>query len=746
MFPKKNAILTLFFLIFLAGLISHANAQFQLLVSNQGDSSVSAFDLDNNGAYLGRFVAPGSGGLSDPRSMALGPDGRLYIASYNQDYILRFNGTTGEFVNTYVDFSGLNGPTGLAFANNGMLFSSALPGNLVGFFTGPGSGNTGTITGGITFPDVQAPNDLAIGPDGNLYVLSLADESVPRNATITKYDPGTGSKIAQAVDLGPGYINNPFYFTFGSDNNIYVSRYAYNDIVKFDGQTGASLGVFASGSGLMQPMGIQQGPDGNIYVVSQSTKSVFLFDGSTGAFISKIVDGVATTTPPAPSGIVNNPVTLTFIPSSANLTPIARTTANQTVLVNSTVTLDGSASFSPYSKPLAYNWIQIAGPTVSLNLSNPAKPIFIAPASAPIGGVTLTFELKVNNGTVDSVNTAVTNVTVKNTNVAPVANAGQDQTVSSGAIVTLDAIGSYDYEGTPLNYFWEQASGPQVELSDMRAAQPTFTAPTTTSGNIVLTFYVSANDGEAITKSSSPVTITVQPNNHPPIANAGTAATYVTKATVRLDGSGSYDPDGDPLTYKWSQTSGPSVSLDLADPVHPAFLAPNVRKLTTLTFSLTVDDTQVDSAPSPVTITVVPEKSAPNCKLAMARPPVVWPPNHHMRKVEIVNVFGRDNRYNTNNPANNNNVMSITGITQDEPTSGLGNGDTDIDGAIRGADAYLRAERNDSGDGRVYRISFKATNKSYNLSCTGSVKVCVPARPGKSGICKDNGQYYDSLQ
>jgi iron transport multicopper oxidase len=103
-----------------------------------------------------------------------------------------------------------------------------------------------------------------------------------------------------------------------------------------------------------------------------------------------------------------------------------------------------------------------------------------------------------------------------------------------------------------------------------------------------------------------PVGSAVSGTNQPPTANAGAAATVTAGATVVLDGSGSSDPNGDPITYLWSQTGGPAVTLSNTTAVQPIFTAPSVTSTTTLTFSLVVSDGSLQSAPSSVTVTVNP--------------------------------------------------------------------------------------------------------------------------------------------
>jgi hypothetical protein len=97
---------------------------------------------------------------------------------------------------------------------------------------------------------------------------------------------------------------------------------------------------------------------------------------------------------------------------------------------------------------------------------------------------------------------------------------------------------------------------------------------------------------------------TPTPPNTSPTASAGPDQTVSGGSTVSLNGSGSSDPDGDPLTYQWQQTLGtPTVTLNNATSAIASFTAPNQD--TTLTFQLTVNDGHGGTASDETVVTVM---------------------------------------------------------------------------------------------------------------------------------------------
>src|SRR5690554_3276453 len=159
-------------------------------------------------------------------------------------------------------------------------------------------------------------------------------------------------------------------------------------------------------------------------------------------------------------------------------------------------------------------------------------------------------------------------------NSSPVSNAGTDQNIATGSVVTLNGAASSDADGDTLSYQWSLTSVPSgsaAALSNATGASPTFTADT--DGSYIAQLIV--NDG---TENSAPDTVTIVAStaNSAPVANAGTDQNVVSSTIVNLDGSLSSDADGDGLSYAWSFNSKPdgsTATFDDAQVVNPSFTA-----------------------------------------------------------------------------------------------------------------------------------------------------------------------------
>lgn len=221
-------------------------------------------------------------------------------------------------------------------------------------------------------------------------------------------------------------------------------------------------------------------------------------------------------------------------------------------------------------------------------------------------------------------------------------------------------------------------------------------------------------------------------SNNPPVANAGPDQTVTPNATVMLDGTGSSDPDGDQITYEWVQFAGTAVTLANANTAQPTFTAPSEPPCgqETLTFNLTVRDTQGANSSDLVNVSVQP--GPPDCTSAQPSVSILQPANHKFQAVSVVGITDP-----------NGVSIEITGIFQDEPVLGGGTGNTAPDAVINpDGTMLLRAESASRGDGRIYHIGFTATDPC-GRSCSGTVTVCVP---GRNGACVDEGPLYNSTQ
>jgi len=179
----------------------------------------------------------------------------------------------------------------------------------------------------------------------------------------------------------------------------------------------------------------------------------------------------------------------------------------------------------------------------------------------------------------------------------PVANAGQDFSAQEGTEVQLDGTASYDNDNDPITYKWIASAG--VTLDDVTSVTPHFTAPYVSKDTPYI-FKLVVNDGTDDSDTAF-VTVTVLQLNQAPVADAGEDKSYIEGSSVSLDGSGSFDPDSDPLSYNWTSLDG--IVLFNSTGVSPSFILPQVTQNTSYCFKLVVNDGSLSSHSDTVLIT-----------------------------------------------------------------------------------------------------------------------------------------------
>jgi len=158
--------------------------------------------------------------------------------------------------------------------------------------------------GGMSFP-----RGLAFGPDGNLYVASEGTDNILR------YDGTTGAYLSEFVAAGAGGFSSPKGLAFAPDGRLYVAGYdtssALAEVFRFDAVSGAVVDkvsdywVLPSPFVFGIPYGVTTGPDGNVYFANESSSNVLRFNPATSS-LSEFVS-------PASMGAIS-PHYLTFGP------------------------------------------------------------------------------------------------------------------------------------------------------------------------------------------------------------------------------------------------------------------------------------------------------------------------------------------------------------------------------------------------------------------------------------------------
>ena len=258
---------------------------------------------------------------------------------------------------------------------------------------------------------------------------------------------------------------------------------------------------------------------------------------------------------------------------ATNHLPIARAGDDQERPVGSTAHLSGGGSTDDDGQRLTYAWTLIsrpAGSTAVLSSTTAVLPTFTV--DQPGNYVA---RLIVHDGTDPS---DPDTVTISTGDLAPVADPGPARfapggtptsgalsddrpamTVGVGQTVRLDGTASWDPNvqlGAALTYTWtlvQRPAGSAAALAAPTSARPTFVADL--AGVYVARLVVTSG-----TFSSAPREIRITTGNSRPAAEPGPTQTVAVGGTVTLNGTGSTDVNGDPLTYQWTLLTTPAGS------------------------------------------------------------------------------------------------------------------------------------------------------------------------------------------
>ena len=307
------------------------------------------------------------------------------------------------------------------------------------------------------------------------------------------------------------------------------------------------------------------------------------------------------------------------------------------------------------------------------------------------------------DSTLNKTESATATITVLQ-NTPPVADAGPDQTVEQtspqGAMVTLNGTGSYDPENDTLTYNWTCTGGSAT------GATPTVLL---SAGNTTVTLTVS--DGQL--NDTDTVNIIVQ-DTTAPLVNAGPNITVEQESHA-----------GTQVTLNGTATDAVSTRFNFTCSENDVVLEAETNATdTTLTYmfnlgahilTLNATDQAGNVGSANVTVTVI-DTTPPEIN-ATVTPEVLWPPNHKYAEIKA-NVTA----YDICDPSPE---ITLVSVTSNEPDNGIGDGNTIYDFVIVNDFTFnLREERAGTGSGRIYTITYKATDASGN-SALASVTVTV---------------------
>jgi hypothetical protein len=347
-----------------------------------------------SGTSLGTFIAAGSGGLSNAKAIVWGPDGNAYVSSYSNSEALRYNGTTGAFMDVFA--TGTGGFEQIAFGPDGNLYASEYGTGSVVEYRGTTGASIGTFASGIT-----EAYGLAFDPAGNLDVTS---REVPGKVLV--FNPA-GALLGT---LKSGLTNPSFLST---TSTLYTSETGSQSNFSIVLASAPQSPVTVTLSVTQQGQGIGSSTTvpftTSNWDVPQTINVKGLDNHIAGGSTTYLIQGVASSSDPNYSGLASPPITQVNENTDAATTttlsdPTGVSTYGQSVSL--TAAVSDAVSTTPTGTVVFYDGSTVLG---SAGLSGGTATL--TTAGLPAGGHQISAEYVPSTGFSASNSTAL-NVTV----------------------------------------------------------------------------------------------------------------------------------------------------------------------------------------------------------------------------------------------------------------------------------------------------------------------------------------------
>jgi hypothetical protein len=285
----------------------------------------AAYTADNCGENM-LWTAAGSGataygtgdgrqsvtvGLNTPWGLAVDTQNRIYVADAGNNAVRRVNvdgtvttiagtgtaGSTGD--GGQATLARLSAPERLAFDTAGNLYIAdsannkirkVTPAGIISTVAGTGTAGFSGDNGQATSARLRTPTDVAIKPDGTMYIADRANQRIrkvtPAGVISTVAGNGTAGYSADDVQATASRLNNPYSVTFDPAGNLYIADYD-NERVRMVNTGGlittiAGTGVAtadgdggdATEAGLHKPQYVQYTPAGDLIICESNNNDV----------------------------------------------------------------------------------------------------------------------------------------------------------------------------------------------------------------------------------------------------------------------------------------------------------------------------------------------------------------------------------------------------------------------------------------------------------------------------------------